>query len=65
MAAIRATPFVDRDRVVIGGQSRGGLVSVAYVGQHPEQVKGGPINLHSSRGALGLRRGVMGGLTAG
>jgi len=40
MAAILTMPFVDRDRVVIGGQSRGSILSVAYAGQHPEQVKG-------------------------
>jgi dienelactone hydrolase len=33
-------PFVDRDRVVIGGQSRGGILSVAYAGRRPEQIKG-------------------------
>lgn len=40
MGAILAMPFVDRARVVIGGQSRGGILSVAYAGQHAEQVKG-------------------------
>lgn len=40
MDAILAMPFVDRDHVIIGGQSRGGILSVAYAGQHPEQVKG-------------------------
>jgi dienelactone hydrolase len=40
MAAILAMPFVDRNRVVIGGQSRGGILSVAYAGRRPEQVKG-------------------------
>jgi pimeloyl-ACP methyl ester carboxylesterase len=40
MGAILTMPFVDRNRVVIGGQSRGGILSVAYAGQHPEQVKG-------------------------
>jgi dienelactone hydrolase len=40
MDAILAMPFVDRDRVIIGGQSRGGILSVAYAGQHPEQIKG-------------------------
>jgi pimeloyl-ACP methyl ester carboxylesterase len=40
MAAILAMPFVDRDRVVIGGQSRGGILSVADAGLHPEQLKG-------------------------
>ena len=38
--AILAMPFVDRDRVVIGGQSRGGILAVAYAGQHPERLKG-------------------------
>ncbi len=40
MDAILAMPFVDRDRVVLGGQSRGGILSVAYAGQRPEQIKG-------------------------
>ena len=40
MRAIVAMPFVDRARVVIGGQSRGGILSVAYAGLHPEEVKG-------------------------
>jgi dienelactone hydrolase len=40
MTAILAMPFVDRDRVVIGGQSRGGILSVAYGGLHGEQVRG-------------------------
>ncbi len=40
MVAILAMPFVDRDRVVIGGQSRGGILSVAYGGLHGEQVRG-------------------------
>ena len=33
-------PFVDRARVVIGGVSRGGILSVAYAGQRPELFKG-------------------------
>jgi len=40
MGAILAMPFVDRTRVVIGGQSRGGILSVAYAGGHADQVKG-------------------------
>ena len=40
MGAIITMPFVDGNRVVIGGESRGGILSVAYAGQHPEQVKG-------------------------
>jgi dienelactone hydrolase len=40
MDAILTMAFVDRHRVVIAGQSRGGILSVAYAGQHPQQVKG-------------------------
>jgi dienelactone hydrolase len=40
MDAILVFPFVDPTRVVIAGQSRGGILSVAYAGQHPVQVKG-------------------------
>jgi dienelactone hydrolase len=40
MRAIVAMPFVDRARVAIGGQSRGGILSVAYAGLHPGEVKG-------------------------
>jgi pimeloyl-ACP methyl ester carboxylesterase len=40
MATILTMPFVDPTRIVIGGVSRGGILSVAYAGQHPQQVKG-------------------------
>ncbi len=40
MDAVLAMPFVDPGRIVIGGQSRGGILSVAYAGRRPEQVKG-------------------------
>jgi dienelactone hydrolase len=40
MAAILTMPFVDPSRVLIAGQSRGGILSVAHAGRHPEQVKG-------------------------
>jgi dienelactone hydrolase len=30
-----AQPFVDRSRVVIGGQSRGGILAIAWTGRHP------------------------------
>ena len=40
MNAILVMAFVDPNRVVIGGQSRGGILSVAYAGRRPEQVKG-------------------------
>ena len=38
--AFVVNPGADPNRIVIGGQSRGGILSVAYAGQHPEQVKG-------------------------
>lgn len=40
MNAILAMPFVDRERVVMGGVSRGGILSVAYAGRRPQQIKG-------------------------
>jgi len=40
IGSILTMPFVDPNRVVIGGASRGGILSVAYAGQHPEQIKG-------------------------
>lgn len=40
MTAILEMPFVDVQRVAIGGLSRGGALSVAYAGMHPTQVVG-------------------------
>jgi dienelactone hydrolase len=40
LGAIRAMAFVDRERLVIGGQSRGGILSVAYAGQRLDGLKG-------------------------
>jgi pimeloyl-ACP methyl ester carboxylesterase len=40
MKAILEMPFVDAKRVVVGGLSRGGALSVAYAGTHPTQVRG-------------------------
>jgi dienelactone hydrolase len=34
--AILAQPFVDRSRLVVGGQSRGGILAIAWSGRHPE-----------------------------
>lgn len=39
-AAILEMPFVDPNHVVVGGQSRGGILSVAYAGAHRQQVRG-------------------------
>ena len=39
MDAILAMPFVDPRRVVIGGQSRGGILSVAYAGRAPRRSR--------------------------
>ncbi len=38
--AIVALPFVDASRVVVGGVSRGGILSIAYAGMNPAQVRG-------------------------
>ena len=39
MGTIRDMPFVDGERLAIGGQSRGGILSVAYAGEHPAGLK--------------------------
>jgi pimeloyl-ACP methyl ester carboxylesterase len=38
--AALALPFVDRTRFVVGGQSRGGILSVAWAGKHPDGPRG-------------------------
>src|SRR5258708_28522999 len=53
IAALRRRPDVAPSRILIGGQSRGGVLAVAYSGAHPDQIGGG-INL--------LGGGVGGGL---
>jgi pimeloyl-ACP methyl ester carboxylesterase len=40
MAALRQRRDVAPSRVLIGGQSRGGILSVAYAGIHPDQIFG-------------------------
>lgn len=40
MAALRQRPDIAPSRVLIGGQSRGGILSVAYAGMHPDQISG-------------------------
>jgi dienelactone hydrolase len=38
--AVREMPLADPERLVIGGQSRGGILSVAYAGRRPTWVRG-------------------------
>jgi len=40
MAELKQRPDVAPSRVLIGGQSRGGILSVAYAGMHPDQIFG-------------------------
>ncbi len=40
ISAIRRRPDVASSPILIGGQSRGGILSVAYAGYHPEQIFG-------------------------
>jgi dienelactone hydrolase len=40
MAYLRAQPWADPGRVVVSGQSRGGLLSVAYAAERPGAVRG-------------------------
>jgi dienelactone hydrolase len=35
-STLMAKSFVDRSRIAVGGQSRGGILSVAWSGKHPE-----------------------------
>jgi pimeloyl-ACP methyl ester carboxylesterase len=38
--SVLALPFVDRTRFVVGGNSRGGILSVAWAGKHPAGPRG-------------------------
>lgn len=38
--AVLAMPFVDQTRLVVGGVSRGGVLSVAHAGRHPDRYSG-------------------------
>jgi dienelactone hydrolase len=40
ISALRRRPDVAPTPVLLGGTSRGGVLSIAYAGQHPEQVAG-------------------------
>lgn len=39
-AEIRKLPFIDKSRVLIGGQSRGGILSIAHTGMRPDWYAG-------------------------
>jgi len=38
--AVQAMPFVDSSRLVVGGVSRGGILSVAHAGRYPDRYRG-------------------------
>jgi dienelactone hydrolase len=40
VTALRERPDVSRDRIVVGGASRGGILSIAYAAAHRAQVRG-------------------------
>jgi dienelactone hydrolase len=40
ISALRRRHEVTRSRILIGGQSRGGVLAVAYAGAHPDQILG-------------------------
>ncbi len=40
MAVLRRRPDVDSRRILIGGNSRGGVLSIVYAAQHPDVVSG-------------------------
>jgi dienelactone hydrolase len=40
VAYLKARPDVDATRMLIGGQSRGGILAIAYAGARPQQFKG-------------------------
>lgn len=41
IAHMRRQPQINGRRIVVAGQSRGGLLSIAYAGQHPQGIAGG------------------------
>jgi dienelactone hydrolase len=40
IAALSSRPDISNSRILIGGVSRGGVLSVAYAGQHPDKIAG-------------------------
>jgi pimeloyl-ACP methyl ester carboxylesterase len=37
---MKAQPYVDPTRIIVAGQSRGGMLAVVYAGRHPDKVDG-------------------------
>jgi pimeloyl-ACP methyl ester carboxylesterase len=56
--AILAQPFADKSRFAVGGQSRGGILAIAWSGRHPDLPKaainfvGGWSGIHCSTAGL-------------
>jgi dienelactone hydrolase len=61
---LMAQPFVDRNRIAVGGQSRGGILSVAWSGKHPEvravvNFVGGWVDTRACRQGLAINRNLL------
>ncbi len=57
-------PFVDRSRIAVGGQSRGGMLSVAGSGKHPEvravvNFVGGWMDTRTCRHGVVINRNLL------
>jgi dienelactone hydrolase len=62
--ALIGQPFVDRSRIAVGGQSRGGILSIAWSGRHPEvravvNFVGGWMNTRLCRQGLTINRNLL------
>jgi dienelactone hydrolase len=62
--ALITQPFVDRSRIAVGGQSRGGILSVAWSGKHPEvravvNFVGGWMDTRTCRHGVAINRNLL------